>query len=342
MLGISPASLRRTVSRLRTILGESIVETTATGYVLTTDVDAARFAQAVTRAAQARGQDRLVALQHALSHWNGPPLDEFSGEEWAEGESARLTELHEATVDDLADALIEARRPAEAVALLEEQISEYPYRDPSRALLIRALASAGRQAEALRTFQAYRTLLAESGTEPSAAVVRIERRVATGWDGLESTEGARHPEHPPTGSSPGRPTIEFPRPLPVPADFVGRTGELAVLTGAADAIRTTGRQCVVLTGEPGIGKSALLAVAAAAIGTDGSTTVVYGRCDASAVSFEPFRSVLSTCVANAPAAIVAEHVVECGGELARLVPALATRIATVPAPTPSGSCCSPR
>ena len=73
-------------------------------------------------------------------------------------------------------------RPGEAVASLEAHIAANPLRDRPRGLLIQALASEGRQAEALRAYQAYRRFLAdEIGTEPSALVRSIERRVAAGW-----------------------------------------------------------------------------------------------------------------------------------------------------------------
>ena len=189
VLDISPGALRTSVSRVRATVGSAMLETASTGYALVGDVDAARFCRAVADAADA--DDRVRALQHALELWTGPALEEFVGEEWADGEIARLTEIHAATTDDLADALIEARRPADAVALLEAQVVRYPYRDRPRGLLIRALASAGRQADALRAFQQYRSLLIdEFGTDPSPDVVRIERRVATGWDGIEEAPGA--------------------------------------------------------------------------------------------------------------------------------------------------------
>ena len=185
MLDISPGALRTSVSRVRSTVGSAILETASTGYALVGDVDAAQFCRAVADAADA--DDRVRALQLALDHWNGPALEEFFGEEWADGEIARLTEIHAGTVDDLAEELIEARRPADAVALLEAQIARFPYRDRPRGLLIRALAGAGRQADALRAFQQYRSsLIDEFGTDPSPDVVRIERRVATGWDGVES------------------------------------------------------------------------------------------------------------------------------------------------------------
>ena len=60
-----------------------------------------------------------MRLELALSMWTGPALEEFRGEEWADGEIARLTELHAGTVDDYAEELIAAGRSADAVAVLE-------------------------------------------------------------------------------------------------------------------------------------------------------------------------------------------------------------------------------
>jgi DNA-binding SARP family transcriptional activator len=190
-LEISPGALRTSVSRVRTTVGAEMLETTSSGYALVGVIDATRFCQAVADAAEA--DDRAGALQLALSLWSGPALEEFAGEPWADGEIARLTELHAGTVDDLADELIERNRSADAVVLLEGQVARHPYRDRSRGLLIRALAAEGRQADALRAFQQYRSLLIdELGTEPSPEVVRIERRVATGWAGVDAGGGAYH------------------------------------------------------------------------------------------------------------------------------------------------------
>jgi DNA-binding SARP family transcriptional activator len=94
--------------------------------------------------------DKLGALEKALTLWTGPALEEFQSEEWARGESARLTEIHAASVDDYIDLLLSAHRATDAIAAAEVQIRHYPYRDRSRGLLIRALALTGRQADALR------------------------------------------------------------------------------------------------------------------------------------------------------------------------------------------------
>jgi DNA-binding SARP family transcriptional activator len=331
-LDIERGALRTSVSRVRATVGPAILETASAGYALVGDVDALRFCRAVADAVDA--DERVPALQHALELWNGPPLEEFVGEEWADGEIARLTEIHAGTTDDLADALIESRRSADAVALLEGQIALHPFRDRPRGLLIRALASAGRQADALRAFQQYRSLLVEEfGTDPSPDVVRVERRVATGWDGIESirtTVVARNADDAADAFD-----VPLPGAFGQPAGFVGRTEELGLLAAELARLPASGLRAVMVTGEPGIGKTAFLASFADSLVAAGSATVVYGRCDESGGSLQPFRSVLSSCVEHAPTSLLAEHVARCGGELRRICSALSERVATTPAPTES-------
>src|SRR5262249_27388542 len=97
VLEISPGGLRTLVSRLRQTVGPDALEKASTGYALVCEVDAAAFCRAVADAADA--DDRVHELQHALALWCGPPLEEFLGEEWADGEIARLTEIHAGTTD---------------------------------------------------------------------------------------------------------------------------------------------------------------------------------------------------------------------------------------------------
>jgi len=331
VLAVSPGALRTSVSRLRAKVGSDVLETASTGYALLGEVDADRFCRAVADAADA--DDRVEALLHALALWHGPALEEFAGEAWADGEIARLTEIHAGTVDDLAEGLIEAHRPTEAIALLEGQIARYPYRDHSRGLLVRSLASGGRQADALRAYQLYRSLMVEEfGTDPSPDVVRIERRVATGWDGVESAlerAGARPVEN--------ADAIDLPLPpsLTPGGTFVGRAEELETLAAELGHAARSGLRCVVLTGEAGIGKTSLLATFARSAVSSASATVAYGRCDETGVSLQPFRSVLSACIEHAPSTMLNDHVARHGGELARICPALANRVPTMPAPTTS-------
>ena len=326
VLGVSTGALRTTVARLRTTIGPATLRTASTGYALVGDVDATRFCSAVATAD--RETDKLVALEQALALWTGPVLEEFQGEEWARGETARLTEIHGASVDDYVDQLIAAHRETDAIAAAEAQIERYPYRDRSRGLLIRALALAGRQADALRAFQSYRSLLVEEfGTEPSPEVVRTERRVATGWNGVDSGRE----ESTPIGTM----DIPLPANLAHPVEFVGRSAEQEVLRGQLALVGASGLRCVVVSGEAGMGKTTLLAEFADSVASSASVTVLYGRCDEMGVPLEPFRSVLDTCVEHAPSDLLAEHVAHVGGELTRLCSRLGTRVATTPAPTGS-------
>jgi len=325
VLKISPGALRRSVSRLRSVLGPDALVTASTGYALTCPVDALMFCDEVARAASAT--DPVSALERAVGVWGGSVLEEFEGEDWARGEIARLTELHGAAVDDLADELISSQRQADAIALLESQIARYPYRDRSRGLLIRALALAGRQADALRAFQNYHSVLAEElGTVPSPGVVRIERRVATGWDGVSSVTDTDEPRHA------GR----FPLPGSLSRNdrFLGRSAQRQALLAELASIATTGLSCVFVTGEAGMGKTMMLAELARSAEAMG-VTVLYGASDETGVSLEPFRTILGACIDHADLDLLSEHVARCGGELARLCPRLGVRVPTAPPPTES-------
>lgn len=326
LLGISPGAMRTTVARLRAAIGPDALVTASTGYSLTCDVDASRFCRAIADAEDS--DSALAGLEAALASWTGSPLEEFDGEEWARGDVLRLTELHAGAVDDYAEALIAAHRAVDAVALLESHVVQHPYRDRSRGLAIRALALAGRQADALRAFHTYRALLAEElGTEPSPEVVRIERRVASGWNG---TEHEREAPVPPAAFD-----IPLPAALAHRVGVVGRTAERAALRAELELVATTGLRAVVVGGEPGIGKTTLLAEFAWSVSASGDATVLYGDCAETGGTLEPFRTVLAACVEHAPLALVADHVARCGGELARLYPGLSTRLPTAPPPTGS-------
>lgn len=325
VLEITPGALRRSVSRLRTVLGPDALVTGTTGYALTCPVDAVLFCNEVAKAASA--SDRIATLERAVGMWGGAALEEFEGEDWARGEIARLTEIHGAAVDDLADELISVKRPADAIALLESQIGRYPYRDRSRGLLIRALALAGRQADAFRAFQSYHSVLAaELGTEPSPEVVRIERRVATGWDGVSSATA--------TDETRGAGLFPLPGSLSQRDRFLGRSTEREALLAELALVATSGLRCAFVTGESGMGKTMLLADLARSA-EQMSVTVLYGASDETGMSLEPFRTILGACVEHADIELLSEHVARCGGELARLCPRLVDRVPTAPPPTES-------
>lgn len=182
-LGLSPGALRTAVSRLRRVVGFDVLVTAPPGYQLVSDeVDAIRFERLVARArAQPDPVTRQAGLEAALALWRGDAYAEFAHEHWAIGEARRLAELRAGAVEDLAEVLIGRREWPPAIDRLHRLIATDPLRDRPHGLLMRALAGSGRQADALRVFQAHRAFLVdETGTEPSGELLALERAIAGG------------------------------------------------------------------------------------------------------------------------------------------------------------------
>ncbi len=135
-------------------------------------------------------------------------------------------------------------------------------------------------------------------------------------------------------------TQEFAIPLPgrivsaVSATFVGRGAEQETLEMSLKAIATRAQRTVLISGEPGIGKTTLSS-GFARHAFEGGAVVLYGRCDEDlGIPYQPWTEAISHLVAHAPDDLLTAHVDERGGELVRLVPQLAGR---VPVPSSSGS-----
>ncbi len=113
----------------------------------------------------------------------------------------------------------------------------------------------------------------------------------------------------------------------VSANFVGRSDEYEQLVAAWKAVTALGeRRVMLLSGEPGIGKTTLSARFACQAYEE-SAAVVYGRCDEDlGIPYQPWIEALRQLVAAAPDALLAAHVAARGAHLARLVPDLARRV----------------
>ena len=92
----------------------------------------------------------LGAFDEALGLWRGSPYAEFASEEFAAAEVARLVELRARAIEERAAALLELGRPEDVIGELEAEIAVEPFRERLRALLMLALARAGRPVESLR------------------------------------------------------------------------------------------------------------------------------------------------------------------------------------------------
>jgi class 3 adenylate cyclase len=113
--------------------------------------------------------------------------------------------------------------------------------------------------------------------------------------------------------------------------FVGRGDERSVLDVAAKEALGGDRRAVLLSGEPGIGKTTLASHFALSASGEG-WTVLYGRCDEDlGVPYQPWLEALASLVEHAPDELVADHVEACGSVLGRVVPQLWRRTAALAA-----------
>ncbi|MFI5532137.1 BTAD domain-containing putative transcriptional regulator [Kitasatospora sp. NPDC051853] len=279
-------SLQSYVSNLRRLLEPGraprtparLLVSAAPGYALRLDgaaVDSWRFEQLVTLAASAPPARALPLLTEALGLWQGPAYAEFADEPWARDEIARLGELRFHARESAVSARLGTAGPATAVPEAELLTRDAPLREEGWRLHALALWAAGRQADALATLRRARAVLAEeTGLDPGPALASLEAAVLSGrTELLAELLGTR----PPAAASP----LTHPPAPSDPTPFVGRAAELERLGSAAARAASTGPAFVLVTGEAGLGKSALLARFSERLGAEG-WLVVSGQAEDSA------------------------------------------------------------
>lgn len=169
------------VSQLRKVLPDGLLVTRGNAYALEADpetLDLHRFerlhregADALASGDPARAATRL---REALALWRGPALTEFP-EPFAAPEAARLEEARLACLEHRIDADLALGRHADLVGELEALVERQPLRERSRRQLMLALYRAGRQAEALEAYAAYRAMLDDQlGLVPSPALQELQ------------------------------------------------------------------------------------------------------------------------------------------------------------------------
>jgi class 3 adenylate cyclase len=119
------------------------------------------------------------------------------------------------------------------------------------------------------------------------------------------------------------------------AAFVGRDEERSLMERSRSAVRAGAQRVVLLSGEPGIGKSRLASLSAYGAHGEGFA-VLWGACfEELAVPYEPWIAVCSQLVEHAPIEVLERHVARHGGELARLARDLPRRLPGTPEPESS-------
>lgn len=228
------------VSNLRGVLGKKKVVRGPTGYRLVVEPDeleAGGFEADLGRAERLLGSTPVATariLEATLDRWRGGAYEGHEDLPSIAPEAARLDELRIAAQELRFEAMLragETPEPAEITVLC----NSHPLREQPWALLMRAEYRAGRQADALRTFQRFKQQLGEDlGIEPSPALARLEEQILLQDPALDASRTT-------------------PTNLPIPVtSFVGRLEEQAVLDQAIHDHRL-----VTVLGPGGAGKTRL-------------------------------------------------------------------------------------
>ncbi|MEY2470012.1 MAG: hypothetical protein QOF21_2710, partial [Actinomycetota bacterium] len=237
------ARLRR---RLRTSEQATPIVTRPPGYAIEVGADQFDALAFCARVDEARinlpdDPDAAIALlDDALALWRGPAFAEFAHDEFARAEAARLEELRHTAVELRVDAMLTVGRIAEAISVLEGVVAAHPLRERAHAQLMRAMASDGRQVEALRLYQTFRSRLGdELGLEPSPALRAVESQILAQAPELDVTDAAP-------------PRADRGNLAPPITTFVGRDDDVAGLVDLITRARVT-----TLVGVGGVGKTRL-------------------------------------------------------------------------------------
>jgi DNA-binding SARP family transcriptional activator/tetratricopeptide (TPR) repeat protein len=320
------SALSSHLSRLRRLLGSDRVEgrselrlaLPADAWV---DVEAAEAAAAAARDALA-ARDFKRAREPANLVLNVTDRGLLPGHDapWIDERRRDLEELALRALECIAEAglAVGGAELGTSERAARRLIQRAPFRESGHRYLMQVLESRGDVAEALRVYERLRRLLRdELGTAPAAELQSVHAR-------LLGTPGTAGPAPAPAVSH----ASAMPPPLArgARAPFVGRSAALRQLSDAWERARSGDAPLTLVAGEAGIGKTRLCAEVAAAVHAEGAV-VLYGRCDEEAlVPYQPFVEALERYAGQCDADLLRARVGATGGELARMLPGLRSRL----------------
>src|SRR5690348_1649664 len=286
-------TLQRHISYLRQVLGSrDAIVARPPGYCLgqgQVDTDVAAAERLIQWGGQVAGQARKQLLRDALALWRGQPLSGLDGLPWLREQAERLEQLRLRASRELVETRLALGEHGQVLPDLEALTRDHPFDEQLHAQLMLALYRSGRQADALGVYRRLRSFLRrELAVEPGPPLRDLEAAILRQDRGLDlvrppapqspapvlpapglTASALPAPRPPVLGSpvlgSPAQPVLaqEPLRPgRPAAADTVTplleRDAPLALLTEyAAQAAAGEGR-LVLLGGEAGVGKSALV------------------------------------------------------------------------------------
>ncbi|WP_371675099.1 BTAD domain-containing putative transcriptional regulator [Streptomyces sp. NBC_01276] len=322
------AALQTCVLRLRRLFAKygisaTTIEAVPGGYRMRNDtetLDLVLFRLLAAQARAAAGTDgELHRLREALSLWHGQPLANVASRMLQRDAVPALEQERLRVLERVCDLELAAGNCHQVLVDLYGSGRRYPLRERFTEQLIEALYRTGRQAEALAEYRTVRDRLREElGVDPGPGLRRLELAIlraeelgpAVRAEGMAELPSRQDPPAvggpvPPRGSGagaghPGGAGTAHPGRAGSPAGgatpvrgFAGREADLRAM-----ALRLTdadGPRVVVVSGAPGIGKSALARQSAYEVRDafpGGVTVVDLARPDGSALGVEEARELL--------------------------------------------------
>ena len=244
-------TLQSKIAKLRRALGDPpVIVSGDGGYTLAvepSEVDALavlREAAAASRLLDA-GDDRGAAdlCASTLQLYRGEVLPAAGDGEWVNPHRARLEEARMTLVETQFSARLRLGDVGDVIGELEAAVATYPFQEGLWELLITALYRAGRQADALATYQRVRNQLAdELGLDPGPQLQQLEQQILVHDASLGVPARTVRPfdPDPPPGNLPS-----------MSAELVGRDTEVAAVSDLLARERL-----VEIVGPGGVGKTA--------------------------------------------------------------------------------------
>lgn len=277
---------------------KALVGSPPPGYSLRIDstaLDASRFRTLTTLARETEdAPKRAKLLSDALALWRGPAFADFADEPFVQSAAARLAEERLTAQEHLAETRLELGEHAELIAELAVLLATHPFREKLRAAHIRALYRAGRQHEALESFEQFRVQLAdELGLDPSADLLELHQAVLRQDPSLNASPVLRRPR------------------TNLPAAFSGLIGRDKAVSELLDRLQID--RLVTLTGTGGVGKTRLAqAVATAAVEDceDGVWLVELAGLESTGDPADAIRTALDIRDVEGPAQSATDHLID--------------------------------
>ncbi len=256
--GVEPTAIGRNnvqtkISKLRRALGgAAVVSSGSSGYRLEVDPSAVDAIEVLRVADAAKGlldagnpSSALQACDRALAMFRGDTVLSDAGDgAWLIPYRVRLVEVRLGLVEDQLAARMELGASREVIGELEGLVVLHPLRERMWELLVTALYRAGRQADALATYQRVRGQLSdELGLDPGPRLQRLEQQILVQELPLGVSSGPERPFVPdvPVGNLPS-----------MSVELVGRETELTALCDLLAVERL-----VEIVGPGGVGKTAV-------------------------------------------------------------------------------------